>query len=137
MGSRAGDVEAAVFVAVQQNVSQIILQDEFQKLVTGGGVRPSVFVGVGDNQATGFSGVPEAAVVVGVAPAAILNPLHMVVVVNHLVEQGGGYLFDGTGQGSSSDVDLVGSAQLGHPGIFPEGEVTVGLGGGLDGDGGS
>ena len=137
MGTRAGDVEAAVFVAVQQNVGQVILQDELQKLVTGGGVRPAVFVGVGDNQATGFGGVPETAVVVCAATGAVLYAVDEVVVVNHLVEQGGGNLFDGAGQGSGSDVDLMGSAQLGHPGIFPEGEVTVGLGGGLDGDGGS
>ena len=137
MGSRSGDLEAAVLVAVQQDVGQVVLQNHFQKLVAGSGVRPSVLLGVGDNQATGFGGIPELAVVVGVAPAAILNPVDMVVVVNHLMQQRCGDLLNGAGQGSGSDVDFVGAAKFGHPSVLPEGEVAVCLGGGLDGDGGS
>ena len=137
VGAGAGDLEAAVLIAVQQNVGQVMLQNHFQKLVTGSGVRPSVLLGVGDNQATGNGGIPESAVVVGVAPAAILNPVDMVVIVNHLMQQRCGDLLDGTGQGSGSDVDFVGAADLGNPSVLPEGEVAVCLGGGLDGDGGS
>ena len=137
VGAGAGDLEAAVLVAIQQNVGQVVLQNHFQKLVAGSGVRPSVLFGVGDNQATGFGCIPELAVVVGVAPAAILNPVDMVVVVYHLMQQSGGDLLDGAGQGSGSDVDFVGAAELGDPSVLPEGEVAVCLGGGLDGDGGS
>ena len=81
--------------------------------------------------------IPEAAVVVGIATAAILNPPFIVVIMYHLMEQRCGNLFDGTGKGSGSDVDFVGAAQLRYPGIFPQGEVSVSLGGGLDSDGGS
>ena len=83
------------------------------------------------------AGVPELTVVVGVTATAILNAIHMVVVVNHFVKKGCSNLFDGSGQCSGADVDLVRSAQLGNPGVFSQGEVAVGFGGRLDGDGGS
>ena len=89
------------------------------------------------NQTMGFCCIPELAIVVGVAPAAILNAVNVVIIVHHLMQQCCGNLFDGTGQGSGSNVDLVGAADLGHPGVLSQGEVAVCLGGGLDGDGGS
>ena len=54
----------------------------------------------------------------------------------HLPE-GCGNLFTGSGKRSSPDVDVVGAAQRGNPGVLPQREMTVSLGGGLNGDGGS
>ena len=53
------------------------------------------------------------------------------------MQKGGGNLFNGSGQRSRSDVDLMGAAQRGNPGVLPQGKVTVGFWRGLDGDGGS
>ena len=88
-----------------------------------------------DNQTMSQGCISELAVVVGVASAAILNALHIIVVVNHFVQQRGSNLFDGSGQCSGADVDFVRAADLGDPSVFPQREVTVGFRGGLDGDG--
>ena len=96
-----------------------------------------IAVRVGDNQTMGFSGFLEAAVVIGIASAAILNPVNVVPVVNHLMQKGGGNFLNGSGQRSSPDIDFVGAAQRGNPGVLPQREMTIGFWRGLDGDGGS
>ena len=88
-------------------------------------MRPSVFVAVGDGQAVGLRRRFELPVVVGVAPAAILYAVLEVVVVNHFVKQGRSHFLDGTGQRPGPDIDFMGAAQLGNPGIFPQREVTI------------
>ena len=90
-----------------------------------------------DNQTVGFRCRLKLAVVIGVASAAILNPVNVVPVVNHLMQKGGGNLLNGSGQRSRSDVDFVGAAQRGNPGVLPQREMTIGFWRGLDGDGGS
>ena len=100
-------------------------------------MRPSVFLTALYDKASGFGCFLEPFVVVGAAPAAILDALLVVVVVDHLVEQSSGDRFDGTGQSPRPNVDLVGSSQLGNPGIVPKGKMPIGSGGGLDGNGGS
>ena len=85
----------------------------------------------------GFCAVPEFAVMVGAASGAILHSVHIIVVVNHFVQQSGSNPFDGAGERSGADVDFVRAADLGDPSVFPQREVTVGFRGGLDGDGGS
>lgn len=75
------------------------------------------------------------AVVVGIAAAAILNAVDMVVIVNHFVQKGCGNLFNGSGERSGTDVDLVRAADLGDPSVFPQREVTVGFWRGLNSDG--
>ena len=95
---------------------------------------PPVFVAVLHYQAVGFGGGFEAAIMVGVAPAAILHAVLVVVVVNHFVKQGRGHVLDRPGQCPGSYVNFVGAAQLGNPGIFPQGEMAVGAGRGLNGN---
>ena len=131
-----GNLKSYVLIPVNQNVSETVLQHKVKKSVSGGGVRPSVFVTTLYDKSSGFGCFLEPFVVVGAAPAAILDALLVVVVVNHLVEQSCGDRFDGTGQSPRSNVDFVGSTQLGDPGIFPQREMPIGSGGGLDGDGG-
>ena len=53
------------------------------------------------------------------------------------MQKGGGNLFNGSGQRSRSDVDFMGAAQRGNPGVLSQREMTVGFWRGLDGDGGS
>ena len=45
--------------------------------------------------------------------------------------------YNGSGERSRSDVDFMGAAQRGNPGVLPQREMTVGFWRGLDGDGGS
>ena len=90
-----------------------------------------------NHQVAGFGKLLELAVVVGVASAAILNAHLVVVVVNHFMEKGCGNFLNGSGQGSGTNVDFMGAAQRGNPGVLPQGKVTVGFWRGLDGDGGS
>ena len=132
----AGNLKSCVLVPVNQNVSESMLQHKVKKSVSGGGMRPPVFVTALYDKSSGFGCFLEPFVVIGAAPAAILDTLLVVVVVDHLMEQSGGDRFDGTGQSPRSNVDFVGSSQLGDPGIFPQGKVPIGSGGGLDGDGG-
>ena len=100
-------------------------------------MRPTVFVGVRDDQATGFGGFLETAVVVGVTPAAILYAHLVIVIMHHFMQESGGNLFNGTGQRSGSNVDLMRAAQLGDPGILPKREMPVGFRSRLYRDGGS
>ena len=135
MGSGAGDLEAAELVPVQKNIGQIVVQDKLQQTVRRRSDRPSIFRVMIHDQTMCGSRIPEFAVVIGVASGAILDTVNMVVIVNHFMQKGCGNLFDGTRQGSGSNVDLMCTAQLRYPGIFPQGEMPVGFGGGLDGDG--
>ena len=95
---------------------------------------PPVFVAMLHYQAVSFGGGFEAAIVVGVAPTAILYAVLVVVVMYHFVKQGRGHFLDGPGQCPGSYVDFVGAAQLGNPCIFPQGEMAVGTRRGLNGD---
>ena len=123
------------FVSVYQNVAQVIIQTELQETVTGRGMRPTVFVAVTHAQAARFCGFLEPLIVVGVAPAAILYPMLIVVIVHHLMQQSGGNFLDGARQCARADIDFMCAAQFGNPCILPEGKVAICLGGGLDGDG--
>ena len=81
MSACSSDLETAELVPIDQDVGQVILQNHFQKFVAGCGDRPTVFVVVIHDQAVRLSCIPELAVVVGVASAAILNAIHIVKVV--------------------------------------------------------
>lgn len=95
---------------------------------------PPVLVTMGDYQTVSLGSGLKAAVVVGVAPAAILYAVLVVEVMHHFVKQGRSHFLDGAGQCPGSYVDFVGAAQLGNPGIFPQGKMTVSAGRGLNGD---
>ena len=100
-------------------------------------MRPAVFIAVLNVEISGFGGFLEASVVVGVSSAAVLHFVDEVVVVNHFMKQRSNHVFNGSGKSSSSNVDLMGCAILGDPSIIAQGEVTVGFGSALDGNGGS
>ena len=85
MSTCSRDLETAELIPIDKNVAQLVLQNHFQKFVAGFGDRPAVLVMVIDNQTVGFRCRLELAVVIGVASAAILNPVNVVPVVNHLI----------------------------------------------------
>ena len=86
---------AAVFVAVDQNVTQIIVQAELKQTVAGGCDCPTVFFVVIHNKTMCFCAVPEFAIVICAASGTILDTICKVMVVYHFMQQGGGYLFNG------------------------------------------
>ena len=136
VGSGSSNLKTTEFVSVDQNIGQVVIQNEFQKLVAGGSVTPAVFLAVLDDQPTRFRRFLEFAVVVGSVSAAILDAVDEVVIVDHFVKERRGDLFDGSGERSSADVDFVGLAKLGDPGVVPQREVSVSARRGLNGDGG-
>ena len=130
-----GDMEPGKLIAAYENVGQAVLQYEVQQLVRGACVAPPVFVAVLHQQPVSFGGNFEASIVVGIARTAILYAVLVVVVMYHFVKQGRGYVLDRPGQRPGSYIDFVGAAQLGNPCIFPQGEMAVGAGRGLNGNG--
>ena len=115
-----GDSVTEELVTVYQNVAQIVIQTELQEAVAGTGDCPTVFIVVIDNQASHLGCCLEFAVVVGVAAAAILDALNVVVIVNHLMQQRGGHLFDRARQCSCADVDFMSRAQFGNPCVLSQ-----------------
>ena len=121
MCTGACDSIAAVLVAVDENVTQVIVQAELQETVAWACDCPSVFVMVFHDKSMFFCTVPEAAVVVGASTGSVLDAQNIIVVVHHLMQQCGTDLFDGTGQGTGTQIDLMGSALLADPGVIPQG----------------
>ena len=80
MRACAADMEAAELIPIDKNVTQLVLQNHFQKFVARSGDCPTIFVMVVNDQTMSQSRISELAVVVGVASAAILNALHIIVV---------------------------------------------------------
>ena len=118
MCSCTGDAIAEELVSVNQDVAQVVVQTKLQEAVTGTGDRPSVFVMMIDDQASAFSCDLKLLVVVGITTAAILDALHMVVIVNHLMKKSCCNLFDGAGPRTGADVDFMGSTDFGNPGVL-------------------
>ena len=88
----AGNLKTAELIPIDENVCQVVLQNKLQEVITGTGNRPTVFLVMIHDQTVCGGCIPELAVVVGVTTAAILNALHMVVVVNHLMQEGCGIM---------------------------------------------
>lgn len=85
MGAGSCDSESAVFVAVDQNVAQIVIQAELQETVTGDCDCPSVLLVVVNNQTMFFCAVTETAVVVSASTGTILDTVDIAVVVYHFM----------------------------------------------------
>ena len=128
------DSVAAVFVAVDQDVTQVIVQAELQETVTGACDGPSIFLVVFYDQAVILCAVSESAIVVCASSGAVLDSQEVIMVVHHLMQQCGTDFLNGTGKCTGANVDLVGCALLADPGVLTKSEVAVSLGSGLDGD---
>ena len=92
---------------------------------------------VGHIQSVGFGNLLETSVMVGVAPAGVLNAVKLAIVVAHLMEQVSTDKFDGSSQSPSPKVYLVSGSDSGNPCIVPDREMGVGFGGTLDSQRGS
>ena len=77
---------AAVLVAVDENVTQIIVQTELQETVTRACDGETILGMMIHNQTMRFSTVTESAVVVGSSTGTVLNTLDVIVVVHHFVK---------------------------------------------------
>lgn len=119
------DSVATGFVTIDQNIAEVIVKTELQETVTRMGDCPSIFVMVIDDQTMFFCVVSEMSVVVSSSSRTVLNVIYKTVVVYHLMQQSGTYFFDGTGKGTGTNVDLVGSTLLTDPRIITEREVAI------------
>lgn len=119
------DSEAAVLVAVDENITQVIVQAELQEAVTGACDGPSILFVMIYDQTMSHSAVPESAVMVGASTGTVLDTLNVIMIVHHLMQQCGTDFFDGTSQGTGSNVDLMGGTFLADPGVIPEGEMPI------------
>lgn len=92
--------------------------------------------GVVVNQKTSLFGFfLETLVMVGIAPAGILDAVQLAVVMDHFMNQGGDGVRYGTVQAFGTQVDFIKrplTLDI-RPYLFPD-EVTIDLGAGLDGD---
>ena len=136
VGSAPADPRGQAINAVQANVSQIIEQAELQEFITRRGHRPTIGGVVVDYQATLFCTLAEVFVVVGVASATILDPLKIVVVVNHFMKEGRNHFLDRSGEGSCTDVDFSEALLTIHAPSIVESVVSIGSWRGLNGDDG-
>ena len=134
MSACACNLKATELVAIDENVAQFVLQNELQEFVARASDCPTILVVVIDNQAVGDGCVPELPIVVGVASATILNAIHMIVIVNHLMKESRNHFLNGSGKGSCSDVDFMSASQLRNPSVFSQGKVAISLRGGLNGN---
>ena len=71
--TKVGTPSCVPVPSIDNNIGQVVLQNERQKVITWTGNRPTVLVIVIHDQTACSGCVPEFAVVVGVASAAILN----------------------------------------------------------------
>ena len=86
MCAGACDSVATVFVPVDENVAQVVVQAELEQGVTGACECPSVFVVMINDQTVGLCAVPEFTVMVGAASGTVLNTVDVAVVVHHLMQ---------------------------------------------------
>lgn len=85
MCTGSGDSESTILIAIDEYVTQVIVQAELQETVTGACDCPSVLVVMIHNQTMGMGTVSKSAVVVGAASGTVLDTQNVIVVVHHLV----------------------------------------------------
>ena len=137
VGACAGDRNSMVFVSSDENVCQAVFQNEVQQIIAGSGEGPAIFRVMLYDQSMGFRFSLKPFVVIGPPSGSVLDAMHIAVQVDHFMEQCGADILNGSCQGSSAYVDLMGTAIGRNPGIFSQGEMAVCSGSALDGDGGS
>ena len=113
----AANSEIGLLVSVYQNISKLVFENKFKKLVARFGVRPSVFVAMCYYQSALFGGFFKLAVVVSVAATAILHAIDMVEVMHHFVKERCDYILNRSCKRSGANVDFVRAAELGNPSV--------------------
>ena len=123
------------FVSIDENVGQVVVQNELQKLVCGGGMWPTVFGIVGQEQSARLRRALESLIMIGIASGAILDPVDVIVVMHHFMQQRCTYTFNRSCKRPCPNVDFMGAPVLGDPSIIPQTEMSVGFWSALNGDG--
>ena len=110
--------DAVILVAANEDVCQAVFQNKVQQAVAWVSDGPAILGVPVNTQAVGFCDMLESYVVIGAAPATILDVMQETEIVDHLMEQcGTGFLYR-SGNCSSSNIDFMGSAQCRNPGIL-------------------
>ena len=125
------------FISGDENVCQAVFQDKIQQTIAGTSERPAIFRVMLYDQSMGFRFSLKPFVVIGSPSGSVLDAMHIAVQVDHFMEQCSADILNGSCQGPSAYVDLMGTAIGRNPGIFSQGEMAVCSGSALDGDGGS
>ena len=123
------------FVPIDENVGQVVVQNELQKLVCGSGMRPTVLRTVGQEQSARLRRALESLIMIGIASGAILDPVDVIIVMHHFMQQRCTYTFNRSCKRPCSDVDFMRAPVLGNPSIIPQAEMSVGFWSALNGDG--
>ena len=110
MGTSSSYTDTVVFIPIDQNICEAVFQNKVQKIISGMGNRPALFGVVVNEKSTVFCNFLESLVVVGAVSAGVFDLMEVAVVVNHFVKQSRADMFDGSGKGSGSDIDFVGSS---------------------------
>lgn len=104
----ACDADSSGFVAIDTDFFNVVVDDPFKQAVSGGGVRPSVFVGAGDDQSDAFSRGLELLIMVCASPAAILDMKHAVIVhMAHFMQERPNGVFNLPVERTRPNVDFV------------------------------
>lgn len=135
----ARDADAVGVMPGQLDFLNVVVQNPLEQSVgqNFGSVRPSVFLGSDTDQTVCFGGLFEVLVVISAATGAVLY-IHdfLIILVAHFVQEGGDGTLNGSVQSTGSNVDLFPAFALDAPCIV-QGVVTIGTGGGLDGNDGA
>ena len=99
--------DAVILVAANEDVCQAVFQNKVQQAVAWVSDGPAILGVPVNTQAVGFCDLLESYVVIGAAPATILDVMQETEIVDHLMKQGRTYIFNGPGQCTSSDIDFV------------------------------
>lgn len=123
------------FVPIDENVGQVVVQNELQKLVCGSGMRSTVFRAVGQEQSARLRRALEPLIMIGIASGAILDTVDVIIVMHHFMQQRCTYTFNRSCKCPCSDIDFMGAPVLGNPSIIPQTEMSIGFWSALNGDG--
>ncbi|OKZ72883.1 MAG: hypothetical protein BHV88_00835 [Clostridiales bacterium 41_12_two_minus] len=96
-----------VLISVDEDIGQVVLQNEVQKLFSRTGDSPAILGVVVDMQSMSFGTGFEAGIVIGAVPAGVLDVMEVAVVVTHLMDKGSTDMLDRPCKGSCPDVDFV------------------------------
>ena len=99
--------DAVILVAANEGVCQAVFQNKVQQTVAWVSDGPAILGVPVNTQAVGFCDLLESYVVIGAAPATILDVMQEKEIENHLMEKEHTYILNENGQCTSSDIDFV------------------------------
>ena len=137
MSSCTANGNAVELVSKQQDIRQLVGQYKIQNQISRLCVAPAVLLTVGHSQAVLLCNGLESLVMIGVVSADVFDLMDVGIVVAKLVTHGSTDHFNRPCQRPGRNVQLMGRSGLGNPSIRSEGKMSIGLGTGLNRDGGA